>query len=533
MGELTCKNKEVKAKLELDADGRPTAGCLRDELAEAVAACDSARAGGRESVAVFDTYFLTAVEKHDVGSQFLALAAKCKSVIAARVSPDQKGEIVRLVRGEAKKTKNDALVTLAIGDGANDVTMIKAAHIGVGIDGLEGKQAVNNSDYAIGQFKYLQRLLFVHGRWSYRRMSIVILYMFYKNCLLVLPQWMFGIYSQFSGQNFYLEFPLYQLSNIAFSAFPILAFGILDQDVVAEVPMKVPSLYKDGNTLGIHYSGKTFWLWMLDGTWSAAVCTFFGVWSLGLRPANGEPVVSSGTGRVGDMWYLGCIIHLSVTIVQNLRLMIEVRSYNWLTILTYVFSISAWFVLMTMFANLPGLSFAFASKYAVGMDKQVNEDALMWITVCLSVVVSILPSLVYKAWRTLTRPSLYILSEELQKENYLEVRPFTEFWCGCGICGGGARAGVECDNGQTAEDEESRMRAAVAAARKSGKAVNPQQGAWLASVGPEAVDGQSGVEMVSREEKTTSSRDAENLESASKTMDKFGNLHELLLSKKY
>ena len=66
--------------------------------------------------------------------------------------------------------------------------------------------------------------------------------------------------------------------------------------------MKVPSLYKDGNTLGIHYSGRTFWLWMLEGTWSAAICTFFGCWSLGVRPANGEPVVSSGTGRVGDMW---------------------------------------------------------------------------------------------------------------------------------------------------------------------------------------------------------------------------------------
>ena len=138
----------------------------------------------------------------------------CKSVVAARVSPDQKGEIVRLVRQEAVTNGNDALVTLAIGDGANDVTMIKEAHIGVGIDGLEGKQAVNNSDYAIGQFKYLQRLLFVHGRWSYRRMSIVILYMFYKNCLLVLPQWMYLLH----GDKPHLEF---LIVNIAFSA-PIL-----------------------------------------------------------------------------------------------------------------------------------------------------------------------------------------------------------------------------------------------------------------------------------------------------------------------
>ena len=300
--ELTCKNKEAKAALELNADGCPTRDCLAKELAKATATAEAAVAQKNECVIVLDTYFLSAISDHKMGVPFLALAKLCKSVVAARVSPDQKGEIVRLVRQEAVTNGNDALVTLAIGDGANDVTMIKEAHIGVGIDGLEGKQAVNNSDYAIGQFKYLQRLLFVHGRWSYRRMSVVILYMFYKNCLLVLPQWMFGIYSQFSGQNFYLEFPLYQLSNIAFSAFPILAFGILDQDVVAEVPMKVPSLYKDGNTLGIHYSGRTFWLWMLEGTWSAAVCTFFGCWALGVRPADGQPVVSSGTGRAGDMW---------------------------------------------------------------------------------------------------------------------------------------------------------------------------------------------------------------------------------------
>merc|ERR1719473_2144168 len=109
--------------------------------------------------------------------------------------------------------------------------MIKEAHIGAGIDGLEGKQAVNNCDYAIGQFKYLQSLMLVHGRWCYRRTSLVIVYMFYKNVMLVLPQWFFGIFATFTGQNFYVEYPLYQLSNMAYSAFPIILFGVFDQDV--------------------------------------------------------------------------------------------------------------------------------------------------------------------------------------------------------------------------------------------------------------------------------------------------------------
>ena len=77
-------------------------------------------------------------------------------------------------------------VTLAIGDGANDVNMITAADIGIGISGLEGQQAVKASDYAIGKFKFLRPLLMVHGRESYRRISWLVCYNFYKNILYVI-----------------------------------------------------------------------------------------------------------------------------------------------------------------------------------------------------------------------------------------------------------------------------------------------------------------------------------------------------------
>lgn len=79
------------------------------------------------------------------------------------------------------------VATLAIGDGANDVNMITAAHVGVGIKGLEGAQAARASDYAIGEFKILRRLLFLHGRECYRRNCGLILFNFYKNTLLVMP----------------------------------------------------------------------------------------------------------------------------------------------------------------------------------------------------------------------------------------------------------------------------------------------------------------------------------------------------------
>lgn len=88
---------------------------------------------------------------------------------------------------------------LAIGDGANDVSMIQAADIGVGISGEEGRQAVNSSDYAIAQFRFLKKLLLVHGHWSYARISKMILTFFYKNIVPVGVLWWFQIYSAWSG----------------------------------------------------------------------------------------------------------------------------------------------------------------------------------------------------------------------------------------------------------------------------------------------------------------------------------------------
>lgn len=100
----------------------------------------------------------------------------------SRVSPLQKALVVKLVK------RNLKAILLAIGDGANDVSMIQAAHVGVGISGVEGLQAARSADVAIGQFRYLRKLLLVHGAWSYQRISKVILYSFYKNIALYMTQ---------------------------------------------------------------------------------------------------------------------------------------------------------------------------------------------------------------------------------------------------------------------------------------------------------------------------------------------------------
>lgn len=111
----------------------------------------------------------------------------------SRVSPLQKALVVKLVKHNSKS------LLLAIGDGANDVSMIQAAHVGVGISGVEGLQAARSADVAIGQFRYLKKLLLVHGAWSYQRISKVILYSFYKNITLYMTQFWVCLASRISA----------------------------------------------------------------------------------------------------------------------------------------------------------------------------------------------------------------------------------------------------------------------------------------------------------------------------------------------
>ena len=125
---------------------------------------------------VIDGETLKLVLHNDLRQRFLLLCKQCKSVLCCRVSPAQKAAVVQLV-----KTGLDVMA-LSIGDGANDVAMIQEADVGVGIAGEEGRQAVMSSDYAIGQFRFLQRLVLVHGRWSYRRLAETMANFFYKVC---------------------------------------------------------------------------------------------------------------------------------------------------------------------------------------------------------------------------------------------------------------------------------------------------------------------------------------------------------------
>lgn len=171
---------------------------------------------------------------------FFAISSTCDAVIACRVSPKQKALLVRLVRNYVEPSP----VTLAIGDGANDVGMIQEAHIGVGISGLEGQQAVNSSDFSISQFRFLDSLLLVHGKWNISRMSIVVLFSFYKNAIFSTLLMLYGYDNMYSGTPLVDPWVGSMFNFVA--GFPILFLGCFDRDLEKEYIRRKPEVYAPG-----------------------------------------------------------------------------------------------------------------------------------------------------------------------------------------------------------------------------------------------------------------------------------------------
>lgn len=172
-----------------------------------------------------------------LSAQFLELACRCKAVLCCRVSPLQKARVVELVKASTAAT------LLAIGDGANDVGMIQAAHVGVGLSGHEGLQAARSADVTLAQFRFLKKLLLVHGQWSYARLSKMVLYSFYKTMTLYVTLFWYSFYNGFTGQAAYESWSQ-SFYNVIFTMLPTLVIGILDQYVGAASLERYPALYR-------------------------------------------------------------------------------------------------------------------------------------------------------------------------------------------------------------------------------------------------------------------------------------------------
>ena len=167
----------------------------------------------------------------ELQAKLLKLARACKVVMACRVSPVQKSLLVEMVRyAKDVKSHQRPAITLAIGDGANDVPMIQSAHVGVGISGHEGLQASNSSDFSIAKFSFLTRLMLIHGRWTYRRQANLIVYATYAFMTYAALIVAYNFLNLFSGQIIYYA-EGYTVIFGYLAIIPISAHSFFDKDL--------------------------------------------------------------------------------------------------------------------------------------------------------------------------------------------------------------------------------------------------------------------------------------------------------------
>ncbi|OHT07510.1 phospholipid-translocating P-type ATPase, flippase family protein [Tritrichomonas foetus] len=247
--------------------------------------------------------------------KFYQLSKRCQSVICCRVSPLQKATIVKIMR---EKTGS---LALAVGDGANDVGMILQADIGVGISGREGRQAVLASDYAIGQFRFLKKLLLVHGYLNFYRNVDLVNYSFYKNMAFSFNQIVFGFITGNGGATMY-ESVLYTIYNVIFTSVPPVIFAAADRDVSIESMMSIPEIFNcSGQRKWLQSYGR-FWLNLILGMYHG-VCAFI------VPYFAMQPFVYSNGHNFG-LREFGTTVYFGVVIIVNLRIALMCYYWTWL-----------------------------------------------------------------------------------------------------------------------------------------------------------------------------------------------------------
>eukprot|EP01127_Copromyxa_protea_P016071 TRINITY_DN4718_c0_g1_i2.p1 TRINITY_DN4718_c0_g1~~TRINITY_DN4718_c0_g1_i2.p1 ORF type:complete len:1147 (+),score=193.04 TRINITY_DN4718_c0_g1_i2:144-3443(+) len=307
------------------------------------------------------------------GNPFLKLALHATTVICCRVSPMQKAQVVRMVK------KDDPYnVTLSIGDGANDVSMIQEADVGIGIRGREGSQASRSADFSFAKFYFLKRLLLVHGRFAVVRISVLIQYSFYKNIAFTLVQFFYAFYNGFSGQTLFDSWVI-TVFNMVFTALPVIIFAVLEKDVPDIFLLTYPELYNRSRN-GDDFNLITFSLWCINAVWHSLVF-FFGtimVWG---------PGVLSSNGQVNGLWSMGLVASTACVITVNLRLAIETTYWTWLMFIFTFGSILAYFLFLYVYQYI---TFLEEINLYCGWSP-VASSPQFWFQVMVIVAFSILP----------------------------------------------------------------------------------------------------------------------------------------------
>jgi phospholipid-translocating ATPase len=279
--------KPISDIYHLDSQTDPNLLATLQETYKAVA-----RGDRPHTVVVVDGGTLAVMDEDDkMSDYFYELVVRADSVICCRASPAQKAHLVKEIRNNVPGS-----LTLAIGDGANDISMILASHVGIGISGREGLQAARSADFSIAQFRFLQRLLFVHGRWNYMRTGKYILATFWKEIFFFTVQAHYQRFNGYSGTSLFENWSL-TVFNGVFTSIPVWILGILDKDLEPATLLRFPELYSFGQEeRGFNF--KMYLGWSVIGAVEAAIM-FYGVWAVYRELAFDQDTSLYAMGSVG------------------------------------------------------------------------------------------------------------------------------------------------------------------------------------------------------------------------------------------
>ncbi|KAL0905958.1 hypothetical protein M5K25_024411 [Dendrobium thyrsiflorum] len=346
---------------------------------------------------IIDGKALSYVLEDDMKKEFLNLAVNCASVICCRVSPKQKALVTRLVKEGTRKT------TLAIGDGANDVGMIQEADIGVGISGVEGMQAVMASDFSIAQFRFLERLLVVHGHWCYKRVAQMICYFFYKNIAFGLTLFYFEAYAGFSGQSIYDDWYML-LFNVILTSLPVISLGVFEQDVSSEVCLQFPALYQQGPK-NLFFDWFRIFGWMANGLYSSLIIFF-----LTINIVNVQTFRAGG--QTTDMDLVGTIMFTAIIWTVNVQIAMKMSHFTWIQHLFVWGSIATWYIFL--------IGYGFSYSLFSGSECQILVEALApapiyWLSTLFVAAVCNLPYLAHISYQRTFHPMDHHVIQEIKQ----------------------------------------------------------------------------------------------------------------------
>jgi phospholipid-translocating ATPase len=321
------------------------------------------------TVIVIDGQTLALIEVEPlVKKLFLELAICADSVICCRASPSQKASLVKAIR-----TKVNGSVTLAIGDGANDIAMIQEAHLGIGITGKEGLQAARSSDYSIAQFRFLLKLLLVHGRWNYIRVCKYTLGTFWKEALFYLTQASYQRYNGYTGTSLYEPWSL-SMFNTLFTSLPVIFMGVFEKDLAAATLLAAPELYSYGQRNG-GFSIKIYLWWAF-----LAACEAVLIFNT-MHAIYGDALFTTDNGlyATGALTFTCC-----VTVISLKLQVLELHNKSIAAVIAIVLSVGGWYLWNILLAIIYSNNVVYNVKD--GLFQRFGRNLLWWLTLVVVVV---------------------------------------------------------------------------------------------------------------------------------------------------